>query len=215
MAFKRSAVRSRLSPPQKTPAGIACRAFSHCATECRRQHPVCFVICLHIATAIRCHKYILSRNRAPPPPYNKKDTKTCRTAHLDIFFTRTRFLRTKKSALTVTDIFDWCRRRDLNPHGVTRLILSQVRLPIPPLRLYLSTIKSYHISVGESTDSFSFPVLFFRLPAAWPRRLFPTAKAQRSSILDATNVRPYRVRRWSHTRPPHDNKSARLHPATD
>lgn len=24
---------------------------------------------------------------------------------------------------------EWCRRWDLNPHGVTRLILSQVRLP--------------------------------------------------------------------------------------
>lgn len=28
----------------------------------------------------------------------------------------------------------WCRRRDLNPHALRRLILNQVRLPIPPLR---------------------------------------------------------------------------------
>ena len=26
----------------------------------------------------------------------------------------------------------WCARRDLNPHGVTRRILSAVRLPVPP-----------------------------------------------------------------------------------
>jgi hypothetical protein len=27
---------------------------------------------------------------------------------------------------------DWCARRELNPHGVTRRILSAVRLPVPP-----------------------------------------------------------------------------------
>ena len=27
----------------------------------------------------------------------------------------------------------WCERRDSNPHGFTRQILSLVRLPIPPL----------------------------------------------------------------------------------
>jgi hypothetical protein len=30
----------------------------------------------------------------------------------------------------------WCRRRDLNPHGFTRLILSQVRLPFRHSGIY-------------------------------------------------------------------------------
>jgi hypothetical protein len=32
----------------------------------------------------------------------------------------------------------WCERRDSNPHGLPRQILSLVRLPIPPLSHYLS-----------------------------------------------------------------------------
>lgn len=32
----------------------------------------------------------------------------------------------------------WCRRRDSNPHGFLRTILSRVRIPIPPLRQLLN-----------------------------------------------------------------------------
>lgn len=35
----------------------------------------------------------------------------------------------KRLVAYATSLFAWCRGRDLNPHGVTRLILSQVRLP--------------------------------------------------------------------------------------
>ncbi len=36
--------------------------------------------------------------------------------------------QTKKAPVRAHILY-WCRRWDLNPHGVTRLILSQVRLP--------------------------------------------------------------------------------------
>jgi hypothetical protein len=35
--------------------------------------------------------------------------------------------------LYLKDQASWCGRRDLNPHGLLRLDLNQVRLPISPL----------------------------------------------------------------------------------
>ena len=44
---------------------------------------------------------------------------------------KTTYQKSNKKADTVYTVSAnrWCRRWDLNPHGVTRLILSQVRLP--------------------------------------------------------------------------------------
>ena len=39
----------------------------------------------------------------------------------------------EENAPQTTEGKDWCERRDSNPHGFTRQILSLVRLPIPPL----------------------------------------------------------------------------------
>jgi hypothetical protein len=44
----------------------------------------------------------------------------------------------------------WCERGDSNPHGVTRQILSLVRLPIPPLsQVCTNDIKKQHLAIGH------------------------------------------------------------------
>jgi len=44
----------------------------------------------------------------------------------------------------------WCERGDSNPHGLTRQILSLVRLPIPPL----SQAVKFYIGIGSASQSF-------------------------------------------------------------
>ena len=44
-----------------------------------------------------------------------------------------RLLRTDMANVTTEDYVCWCGRRDLNPHGLLRQILSLVRLPVSPL----------------------------------------------------------------------------------
>jgi hypothetical protein len=70
------------------------------------------------------------------------DGLACRTANLGVRLickiSQSGNGLTFESALTY-----WCERGDLNPHGVTRQILSLVRLPIPPLS---------HAGCGDNTQ---------------------------------------------------------------
>ena len=65
----------------------------------------------------------------------------------------------------------WCERRDSNPHGFTRQILSLVRLPIPPLSLDGPSNKlSYFPSIVATFGNFFAPFGVNRLvaPAMMP-----------------------------------------------
>ena len=56
----------------------------------------------------------------------------------------------------------WSRRWDLNPHGVTRGILSPLRLPIPPLRDAPQSFLSVNIFSLVLSNAFSLSQMSLR-----------------------------------------------------